>query len=84
MDPKAVEEAPGWCTSSFGGPANTSPADLSELEAHLQRCDCSRDRLFNVRTAIEAIDQFIAARLVTTLVLGSALITGVVAAFTFL
>jgi len=83
VDPNAVEEAPGWRTSSFGGPTNTSPAELSALEDHLQRCDRSRDRLFSVRAALEAVNAFVATRLVTTLVLSSLAVAAVVAAFTF-
>ena len=58
-----------WSTSSFGGSADTSPADLASLGRHLRRCDHDRDRFFALKCVADALDKFAAPRLVTTLVM---------------
>jgi hypothetical protein len=60
--------APFWTTSSFGDPADTSPMELADLGHHLDRCKQSRGRLFGLRRVAERTHGFVAARLVTTLV----------------
>lgn len=60
--------APGWITSSFGHAADTSPAELSELGAHLRSCHGTSGRLFALQCGVEAVRRFVAGHLVTTLV----------------
>jgi hypothetical protein len=58
---------PSWSTASFGDTADTSPMDLSALGEHLDVCRGRGGRLFAVRCGAEAVHGFVAARLVTTL-----------------
>jgi hypothetical protein len=76
-----TDEAHRWSTSSFGGPANTSPAELSALEDHVGRCAQSRGRWFALRCAAENLNCFLAPRIVTLLVAGALLIALLVAAY---
>lgn len=57
-----------WTTASFSDAADTVPADLSALGAHVERCNGCRERLFSLRCAVEAVHGFVAPRFVTTLV----------------
>lgn len=57
-----------WTTASFADAADTVPADLTALGAHVEHCNGCRERLFSLRCAGEAIHGFVAARFVTTLV----------------
>lgn len=66
---------PFWSTASFGEAADTSPMELSALGEHLQTCRSLSGRLFVLRCTAEAVQSFVAARFVTTLVVG-ALILG--------
>ena len=68
---------PFWSTASFGDPADTSPMDLSALEDHLGACKGSQGRWFELQCIVETMNGFVAARLVTTLVVVSALLIGV-------
>lgn len=61
-----------WSTSSFGGSADTSPADLASLGRHLRRCEHERDRLFSLKCVGDTLDRFAAPRFVTMLVLVAA------------
>jgi hypothetical protein len=70
----------GWSTSSLGHAAIASPAELSELGAHLRRCSCASGHLFALRCGGEALHGFLAARIVTTLVVSSVVIGAVVMA----
>lgn len=59
-----------WSTSSFGSPADTSPTELIALGEHLCRCNALRGgALFGLRRFCEAINEFAAPRLMTTLAL---------------
>jgi hypothetical protein len=62
--------APGpcWRTACFGEAADTSPMELSELGEHLEVCRALSGRLFVLRCAGEGARDFVAARLVTSLV----------------
>lgn len=60
---------PCWSTASFGAPVSTTATELSELAQHLKRCRQLSGRWLIVRCGVEAIHRFMAARLVTTLVL---------------
>jgi hypothetical protein len=70
----------GWSTSSFGHAAIASPAELSELGAHLRTCSGASGHLFALQCGGEAVHGFLAARFVTTLVVAAVVIGAVVAA----
>jgi len=72
--------SPGWSTSSFGHAAIASPAELSELGAHLRTCSCASGHLFTLQCGGEAVHGFLAARIVTTIVVAAVVIGAVVAA----
>jgi hypothetical protein len=72
--------SPGWSTSSFGHAAIASPAELSELGAHLRTCSCASGHLFALQCGGEAVHGFLAARIVTTLVVAAVLIGALVTA----
>ena len=57
-----------WATSAHADAAETSPMDLSALGAHVDRCNCSRGRLFALKCAADAVVGFVAPRFVTTVV----------------
>lgn len=59
---------PCWSTASFGEAADTSPMELSALGEHFELCRSLSGRLFVLRCAAEAVQGFLAARFVTTLV----------------
>ena len=42
-------------------------SDLAQLRDHVKVCAFSRGRMHRLRCAIEAIDEFVSARFVTTL-----------------
>ncbi len=80
MNSRAIA-TPSWSTASFGEPADTSPMELSALGEHLDRCQGSRGRLFGLQCAAEATHGFVVGRLVTTLVVLSAVLFGVFLVF---
>lgn len=59
---------PCWSTASFGGAADTSPMELLDLGDHLSLCRGGSGRWFALRCAVETVHAFLAARLVTTVV----------------
>ncbi len=61
-----------WSTSSFGGTPDTTPAELSTLQAHMDRCKRAQGRWLWVQSATEILNGLIAGRLVTTVVILSA------------
>ncbi len=65
---------PSWSTSSLGGTADTSPMELAVLGEHLDRCKGSQRHLFALRCVAQAMNGFVSARLVTTLVVVTLLI----------
>lgn len=67
-------ETPFWSTASFGQSTDTTPMELSGLSEHLHSCKGAHGRLFTLQCVAEAADRFIAARLVTTLVVAAVLI----------
>jgi hypothetical protein len=67
----------GWSTSSVGHAAIASPAELSELGAHLRICSCASGYLFALKCGGEAVHGFLAGRIVTTLVVASGVIGAV-------
>lgn len=70
-----VDEIARWSTSSLGGAADTSPAELSTLTTQLHDCRASRGRLFALGCAIDTLARFMSARVVTTVVLVALLLT---------
>jgi hypothetical protein len=48
-----VEEIPRWSTSSLGGAADPSPAELSTLTAQMDECKESRGRFFVLQCAVD-------------------------------
>jgi hypothetical protein len=67
---------PNWTTSSFSHAADTSPTDLSALEAHLGTCRGLTGRLFLMQCGGEAVHRFLAGRIVTACVVMAILIEG--------
>ena len=65
---------PFWSTASFGDTVDTSPMELSALGEHLDLCKGSRGRMFRLQCVAETLNGFVAARLVTTLVVVALLI----------
>lgn len=70
-----------WSTSSFGHAADTLPTELDALGEHLYQCHRLSGRLFTLRCSGEALHRFMAARLVTTVVVLALLIGGAVLAW---
>ena len=62
---------PRWSTSSFGEHAQASPMELSALREHLALCSGAHRRWFRARCAAEAVQGFVAARLVTTVLVAA-------------
>ena len=65
---------PRWTTASIPDAADTSPMELSELGAHVSRCNGCRGRWFALRCAADSVHDFIAPRFVTTLLIAAAAI----------
>ncbi len=63
-----------WSTSSFANAADTSPLELFDLAEHLQRCRRSRGRLFGALCMSDSVDQFLAQRFMTTVVVSALLL----------
>lgn len=63
------DASPRWSTSSFGSPADTSPVELATLGEHLNRCTGQRGALLALRCVAEALNDFAAPRVITTLAL---------------
>lgn len=67
-------DMPFWSTASFGDSTDATPVELSGLSEHLVSCKGVNGRLFTLQCLAEAADRFVAARLVTTLVVAAFLI----------
>jgi hypothetical protein len=65
---------PRWSTSAAADAGDTTPAELDELGAHVSRCNGCRGRLFSLRCVADAVHDFVAGRLVTTLMVAGAVI----------
>lgn len=70
-----VQPPCNWSTASFGDTADTSPAELSALGAHLHLCRCNAGRWFALRCMTERMTGFATARFITTLVVTALLLT---------
>ena len=70
--------SPRWTTASIPDATDTSPMELSELGAHVDRCNGCRGRWFALRCAAYAVHDFVAPRFVTTLLV-AALVIGLAA-----
>ena len=77
MNAQAVK-LPRWSTASIANAADTSPMELWQLGAHVERCNGSRGRWFALRCAVDAVHEFVAPRFVTTLIIAG-MTLGVVA-----
>ncbi len=69
---------PIWSTAAFGAATGTTALELSSLGDHLGHCQGTGPRLLAMRYGAEATQTFITARFVTTLLMFTALIAGVV------
>jgi hypothetical protein len=69
--------SPSWSTASFGSSADTSSTEWLALGEHLDLCQGSRGRLFALQCVAEAVNGFVAARVVTTLTILALLIGAV-------
>ncbi len=76
----SANDAHGWITASSDHTPDTSPAELSALEDHLDACKASRGRMFALARAADAMHSFVAGRFVTTLILVALLIALIAAA----
>jgi hypothetical protein len=72
--PAHLLASPRWTTSSFSSAADTTPAELSALGAHVGRCRDSRSRWFALRCAADVLHGFIAGRMMTTLLIAGIVI----------
>jgi hypothetical protein len=66
--PNTRKSAPRWPTSAFGGPAEQSATELSELGNHLLACDGQRGRLFALKTFADTLERFALSRFISILV----------------
>jgi hypothetical protein len=66
----------GWSTTSFGGPAGTSPMELAALSDHLSSCRRHQGVIFSLACAAERLHRYLAGRLVTSLVVAITLLVG--------
>jgi len=64
-----ISPEPPWATASHPDDADTSPMELSALGAHVDTCNGSRGRWFNVQCAADSLLSFVASRFVTTVVM---------------
>lgn len=55
-----------WATAAYSHSTETSPMELSALVTHIDRCVGARGRLFELQCAADAVQGFVAPRLVTT------------------
>ncbi len=69
-----IATPPRWSTASFPDATDTSPMELSELGAHIGRCNGCRGRWFALRCAADAVHDFVASKFVTTLVIVGSLV----------
>ena len=67
---------PRWSTSAFAQDHDADDNVASALGAHLNSCRSVNGRWFAVRCGVDAVQQFLAPRLVTTLVV-TALLVGI-------
>ena len=65
---------PRWSTSSFGDAPDLSPTEMVSLGEHLGRCKRPRGPLFALQGLAEALDEFLAPRFITTVVVATLLI----------
>ena len=59
--------SPRWTTATISEFADTSPLELDQLRQHVSRCNGSRGRWFALRCSVDALHDFIAPRMITTL-----------------
>lgn len=69
--------SPGWRTTSFGGSTDTSPMELDALGQHLSACRRQQGRFLALRCVAEQLHAYVAARMVTSLVVAVVLLIGI-------
>ena len=62
-----------WSTASFGEAPDSSPMELSSLQDHVHLCHGLRGPWFTARCRLEALHGFVVGRLVSTVVVATAL-----------
>lgn len=71
--PAALASVPSerarWATASLDSAPDTTPGELSSLEAHVDRCKRSGGIVQGLEAAADAVHAFVAPRLVTTTVI---------------
>lgn len=72
-----VNPLPRWATATFTDDTDSAPMELLELGAHVTRCNGCRSRWFQLRCMADAVHDIVAPRIVTTLVVASAVIGAV-------
>ncbi len=70
-DPRS---APRWSTSSFGDAPDVSPMELGFLREELGRCKRPRGPLFSLQCFAERLDEFLAPRFITIVMVATLLI----------
>ena len=65
---------PRWPTSTAAEAGDTTPAELDALGAHVSRCNGSRGRWFTLGCLADSVHDFVAGRLVTTMLIAGAII----------
>lgn len=68
---------PIWSTASFGGTPDTSPMELDALGDHLSTCRGQQGRFLAMHCAAERLHGYVAARLVTSLVVVVSVLLGI-------
>ena len=68
---QVVQQQAAWSTASFGDAADTSPVELSVLGQHLDSCKRAHGRWLAMQCVADRMNGFIAARVVTTLVVAA-------------
>lgn len=74
MNASKVIPLPQWSTASFDDTTDSLPMELSALGQHMDSCQGARGRWFRVRSIAETCNRFVVSRIVTTLVVGTALL----------
>lgn len=77
MKSNVIRTSP-WATAAYSHSTKTSSMELSALVSHIDRCIGARGRLFELQCAADAVQGFVAPRIVTT-ALAFAIALGIIA-----
>jgi hypothetical protein len=69
------KSGPRWSTASFGKGVGTSPLELRLLGEHLHVCHTLRGRFYGLRCGVEAVQNFVAGRFVTSILVLTLLVS---------